>query len=536
MNSPEKIVYARRSDIPPYDAVLTAVGQPLYTSVKGIKDQERLFCIVSLESGGCGILLSSDLVGREEEEQALLTRLVALLGEGNDTLSWVAHADGDILSTLARSSEQVLDEESHTEIMRDFDRLIGQALASGASDIHITDRKSGTRVEMRIHGYLEHVADWPPGKASTMANSVYRTFGEAKAAEFNLDMMATTNMERTVKHSSTQEKVRLRYTQTPVNPNEFYLNLRILKGMHFTKYTLDQALEMLGYLPVQIELIKEIIERPVGATIIGGETGSGKSTLIQALLECMYQDAGGKLNILTSEDPPEYQIVGSKQIPIDERSEGGIKFDQALALMLRLDGDVLMPGEIRDQSSINAVADGALSGHRVFATVHASSAVGIIKRIQNIGAKLPTNPIDKETMASTNFLSGLVHQSLLPKLCSNCAFDAGEALQRGLIKPSFVDWAYDQFGSKSDNVRFRNDQGCEQCSNRGLTGRTSCAEVLLPDETFLDLVREGRTKEAEDYWASTERGMSAVDVAKFKIGEGIVSPLDAANFVTGVLD
>lgn len=536
-------VFRRRAEVPPFKNVLSAEGEPLYEAISGISrrdDGEPEAAVLDLGGRGCAMLIDSELNGTAREADLRLRIFALLLGQGYQ-LRWSAYADRGILNTLAERHVQELDQVEQTEVMREFDRLIGRAMSEGASDIHLTDRAEGTEVALRIHGYLEHYADWPTGRGKTMANAVYRAFGEAKAATFNLGIIATTNMERQVRVSNTgqTERVRLRYTQSPINPNEFYMNVRLLRSFDFTGMTLEGALQRLGYLPEQVAIVREIVARPEGATLVAGETGSGKSTLIKAMLECLNDEAGGRLNIITAEDPPEYVIKGARQIPVDEANEAGITFNKALAVMMRLDGDILMPGEIRDQTSINAVADGALSGHRVMATVHAASAVGIIKRIGTIGAKLAMNPLDQETLASPRFLSGLIHQSLLPRLCDACALTLEEARARNLITPRVERWldaSENEGGLPEDALRFRNPEGCPACSGRGLSGRTACAEVLSPDETFLDLIRVGKLKEAEEHWAATDAGMSAIQVARHKIRQGIVSPEDAANFVSKVLE
>ena len=149
------------------------------------------------------------------------------------------------------------------------------------------------------------------------------------------------------------------------------------------------------------------------------------------------------------------------------------------------------------------------------------------------------NPLDQETLASPRFLSGLIHQSLLPRLCDACALTLEEARARNLITPRVERWldaSESEGGLPEDALRFRNPEGCSACSGRGLSGRTACAEVLSPDETFLDLIRVGKLKEAEEHWAATDAGMSAIQVARHKIRQGIVSPEDAANFVSKVLE
>ncbi len=347
------------------------------------------------------------------------------------------------------------------------------------------------------------------------------------------------------------------------------------------------TLEQLGYNKKLTMGIRQSIAQPVGLTIIAGTTGSGKSTTLQNILLSKINDRNGEIKVITVEDPPEYFIPGATQVPVIRDSEGNAAtgFGKAIKAAMRSDPDVIMVGEIRDNQSATLTVQAVQSGHQVFSTIHAQSALGILNRIENLG-------VTRDILGSPEFIAGLIYQKLLPVLCPHCSTklvednipnayslekiiidneilsdaDVAKHIERRFkenkqdinfvrylqdakaINSKVAEFIFEEYRSKNPeeekehflrrlneyygdiseiDIKFKGN-GCKNCKG-GIIGRTVVAELVRPDFHTLELITEKRDAELLTYWKKTLGGKFAAEDAYDKIKMGIVSPIDVEH-------
>jgi general secretion pathway protein E len=184
---------------------------------------------------------------------------------------------------------------------------------------------------------------------------------------------------------------------------------------------------------------------------------------------------------------------------------------------------------VRDLDTAVLVAQIAQSGHPVLTTVHAQRALGIVARLEGMGATSPNNPIHRTLLCSPGFLTGLIQQTLIPVLCPRCSVPWSEALQQGEVDAGLKARVIAVAGERPDRLRVRGP-GCEDC-RKGVRGRTVCAEVIAPDARLLGFLGAARDQEAFDYWLGEFGGYSMRDHALDKMRAGLLSPVDVEAYL-----
>ena len=288
-------------------------------------------------------------------------------------------------------------------------------------------------------------------------------------------------------------------------------------------------LEELGYDAEQIQAIRTIVRRPSGLLVMAGGVGSGKSTSIVSMLNEELQMHRSGLRIITVEDPPERVIPGATQVPVVRKigSSSGDEFSFAIRGALRCDPDTLMVGEIRDLQSGLLTIKFAQSGHRVYTTIHASTAMGIVGRLTGLG-------IQSKLLCAPDVLKGMIFQTLVPKLCSFCKIDADSWLAAETDKHDKR--RRDNFqrtsavlhanGMSTDYIYYRTSSNCERCGGSGVIGRTVMAEIILPDDEMVFKLSREDYNSARNYWINNLNGKPVVRHGLRLIAEGLVSPAD----------
>jgi type II secretory ATPase GspE/PulE/Tfp pilus assembly ATPase PilB-like protein len=409
-----------------------------------------------------------------------------------------------------------------TRMMREVEQLIKQAVLSNASDIHIRVRENVAEYWFRVRGDLLYRGEWTEEFGRALMMTIYHAVaGEQSQAVF------MENQRQDARISSRDflpdNVFGIRVATTPTSEG-LLMVMRVLYAQQS-----GSGLEALGFSENQRMLIDLMRGRPSGMNIIAGPTGSGKSTSLQQIMSSILKDSNRRLHVVTVEDPPEYPIDGAVQTPVtggtqEERARG---FSAAIRASLRIDPDVIMVGEIRDSASAQAALEAAMTGHQVWSTLHASSAVAIIDRFIDSLSGFGGKQVDLSVIADITTLSGLVFQRLIKTLCPNCSIPFTEALANRRPMPhgleqrvlSVVDVA-------SANVRMPGD-GCPACNQMAYTGRTVVAEVILTDPTFLSLIRDRQKEDAIEYWRQTQGGITVTEHAIQKVAQGIIDPVSA---------
>ncbi len=422
---------------------------------------------------------------------------------------------------LESASKQVasvpvdLDRERYQDDVR---ALLSRATNDGASDIHIVRRRKNATVSFRINGRLTVYAEWTEIQADQTCRFIYEVMGHDQAVTWNRYEPQDAVLDTVLANS---RRVRVRIGTIPTSPDGYDMVLRILPGSGDTM-TLDE----LGYDARQMGIVHSLARRASGMVVIAGSVGSGKSTSIVGMLNEELEQHLGHLRIITVEDPPERVIPGASQVPV-VRKKGisvGDEFSFAIRGALRCDPDTLMVGEIRDLQSALLTIKFAQSGHRVYTTIHASSALGIIGRLTGIG-------VERSLLCSPDILSGLIYQTLVPVLCSRCKVSIDEWLasaENDDRRKNFVYRIRKALLSRNktvDQIGFRGT-GCVACKHTGVQGRSVLAEIVQPDDALVELLRRGDLSVARQYWIENLGGKPVAEHGVQAIATGQASPLD----------
>ena len=421
------------------------------------------------------------------------------------------------------------EETSEYQMQIDFLSVVTRAASKKVSDVHVIVGASSL-VLFRTNGMmereLEYSKEW--GEAFVRAAFASADISDANYAqnEFQgaqkLGSTPLRGTEGKLKLPHNVLAIRLQFN--PVAFGSQYLVMRLLYADDNPNGNSD--LRSLGLGDRELKLFYRLRATAVGLNIIAGPTGSGKSTTLQRNMIKLIQERNGEINVITVEDPPEYPIPGARQMPVtnaNSEEEKDEEFNKALSAALRSDPDVMMVGEIRSLSAASLVFKGALSGHSVWSTLHANSAPAIVTRLRDMGVQ-PFMLSDPEIM------KGLISQRLFRKLCPYCRVSIKErpndaAFQR--LKTALGDYGI-------ENTYLRGP-GCKYCKHKGIIGRMSVPEIIIPDAHFLKFMINNNVKEAIDYWVSELDGRPLREAAIERMLKGYLD-LDEVERWCGLLD
>jgi type II secretory ATPase GspE/PulE/Tfp pilus assembly ATPase PilB-like protein len=482
----------RKDDIPKHSAVMSATGAPLELLPEWQKNYAIL--LVSRERKDVYIVCSTEVAKNVLDDDYLA--IIDRINRSDFTRTRRYVAKPEILAIIYESgSDQKNDDQvrSATKIQIEFDELLKAAIAAETSDVHIEVQRDDAQVRFRKNGDLYVFAEWPVKYANTMGSVIYTVIADEKDTTFDPARPQSAIIDRELSESM---RIRVRLNTIPTYPSGFDMVMRILRMGQDGKRT---PLDKLGYEKRQLSYIRRGVAKPVGAMIMAGTTGSGKSTSLNSMLGEKIEAYKGKLKVITVEDPPEYVLPGASQVPI-VRSRSTAKaggdttvnpFASVVSAAMRCDPDILMVGEVRDEDSAELLIHAVQSGHQVFTTVHASGALDIIARLRSIGIK-------DDVLAGQNFISALMYQTLLPKLCHKCStgIDLLKASVESDQDEELIERIYKYIKPNVlGGLRFRNDAGCPECA-MGVTGRTVASEVIMPDPFMLKCIRDRQDTEA----------------------------------------
>ncbi|MBC8108142.1 MAG: Flp pilus assembly complex ATPase component TadA [Anaerolineae bacterium] len=363
--------------------------------------------------------------------------------------------DAFLASLSGDSDVHVVERESIDEgPATDLDRMVAgspiinlvnvamlTAIKDKASDIHIEPDKKGTRIRYRIDGTLRDLLKPPAGIHAAIISRM-KVISKMDIAEKRLPQVGR------VRLVAEGRDIDLRVSSMPTLLGE-KLVIRILD-----KQNLQVRMEDLGFRAEALAAFKRILQAPHGLALVTGPTGSGKTTTLYSALDLLRSP---ELNIITIEDPVEYQLDLINQIQVQESI--GMNFARALRSILRQDPDIIMVGEIRDEETARVAVQAALTGHLVLATLHTNDAPGAVNRLLDMNI---------EPYLLSSALNGVVAQRLARTICPACAtkyYPADHVLADACLK--------DKAGRP-----FRKGQGCQQCHDTGYRGRMGVYEVM----------------------------------------------------------
>lgn len=355
--------------------------------------------------------------------------------------------------------EDLLEASDDAPIIRMLNALLTQAARDGASDIHIEPYERHSSVRFRVDGALREVVQ--PNRALHAALiSRLKIMAELDISEKRLPQDGRISLRIGTR------AVDVRVSTLPSAHGERAV-LRLLD-----KTEMRISLESVGMQGAVLGRFEQLIAQPHGIILVTGPTGSGKTTTLYAALQRM--DAS-RTNIMTVEDPIEYELPGIGQTQVNARIELG--FAKALRAILRQDPDVIMIGEIRDFETAQIAIQASLTGHLVLATLHTNDAASAVTRLTDMGV---------EPFLLSSSLLGVLAQRLVRKLCGHCAIPAQDAT--------------------GENTA-RNPVGCSECGYTGYQGRTGVFELLVADEHIRSLIHS-KAAEAQIREAARATGMT----------------------------
>jgi general secretion pathway protein E len=349
--------------------------------------------------------------------------------------------------------EDILFSEDRGPAVKLVNRILIKAASVSASDVHFEPYEDETIVRLRMDGVLHEYTKIPPELYNEVVARI-KVIANLNVAEKRIPQDGRIR----VKIGNKDYDIRVSVVPT-VFGERVVLRLLEKSGSLLT-------LEQLGLSPTDMEKVKRLLKKPYGIILITGPTGAGKTTTLYAMLLHLKNP---KKNIITIEDPVEYQIKGISQIQVNPKV--GLTFASGLRAVLRQDPDIIMVGEIRDLETAHIAVQSALTGHLVLSTLHTNDAPSAITRLKDM-------EIEPFLIASS--LEGVIAQRLVRKICPHCKVP---------YKPSKEELR--ELGLPTDkDYTFYKGQGCEKCLNTGYRGRIAIFEVLELDEDLKKLITQ----------------------------------------------
>jgi type IV pilus assembly protein PilB len=407
-----------------------------------------------------------------------------------DTSAMQGEEDGPM---TVRELERMVED---APVVRLVDSVVQGAVTGSASDIHVEPREHGVRVRYRVDGILYDMMQIPKRLQSAVISRI-KIMAGMNIAERRLPQDGRIS----VKGNGGEYDLRVSTLLTVFGEK---VVMRILD-----KSSVLLQLEDLGFLPEQRQLIELLISKPYGMILATGPTGSGKTTALYTALNRVNSE---DRNIVTIEDPVEYQLVGINQSQVN--LPANITFARGLRAILRQDPDVIMVGEIRDLETAEIAVQAALTGHLVFSSLHTNDAASALPRLLDMGV---------EPFLIASSVIGVIGQRLVRVVCRNCktTYEPDVKILDGLGVPP----------GQRDGVLFSRGDGCQVCSQRSYKGRTGVFEILRMTEKIKRLVMDGRSApEIRD--AAVAEGMILMkDCGLAKVLDGTTTPEEVMRVI-----
>ena len=423
------------------------------------------------------VLRVYDVQRFEREAQASLAQRIAVAYAGGESSAAVVVGEVESAVDLSRlmqdlpAVEDLLEAANDAPIIRMLNALLTQAAKDGASDIHIEPYERNSSVRFRVDGTLREVVQ--PNRALHAALiSRLKIMAELDIAEKRLPQDGRISLR------IGGRAIDVRVSTLPSAHGERAV-LRLLdKGE--SKFTL----ESLGMSGGVLSQFNRLVQQPHGIVLVTGPTGSGKTTTLYAALQTLET---ATTNVLTVEDPIEYELPGIAQTQVNPKID--LTFAKALRAILRQDPDVIMIGEIRDFETAQIAIQASLTGHLVLATVHTNDAPSTVTRLTDMGV---------EPFLLSSSLLGVLAQRLVRKLCPHCKKPGA----RGLYHPV----------------------GCAECGQTGYKGRTGVYELMAVDDKVSALIHS-RAAESQLFVAAEAAGLRSMrEDGERLVQQGITSP------------
>ena len=463
------------------------------------------------EQGNIVVLKSATILSSDPTSRAVQNCKSLLLSRGIHP-GQVYAANLTLLSLLLASGgeETIKGHKGETSVsfsdqQRHLRELVFEAVRQNVSDIHIQVRETYTKIRMRQHGELRIYAEWSEKLGREIASVAFNKETDHATSHFNPLIPQDASMPLKMQGRD----IRLRLASVPAHGG-FDMVMRILT----TGEERSKSLEELGYTQKQIDIIKMAMKLPFGAIIVAGPTGSGKTTTLATCMEMVESTQ----KLYSIEDPVEKVVEEATQVPVNTEKE-----DRSFASMgraaLRMDPDVIILGEMRDEDTAHVMVRASITGHLVLTTLHTNRATAIVTRLVDMS-------ISPVLLSDSSVLRCLMCQRLIAKVCASCAIPLRTSPKH---EPFIADWEAVLGKEILDKAKARGS-GCAKCNHSGVGGRIVVAEVIWVDEEGRQYIQKCDTLNWEKYLKEngwTDFRDRAIDL----IQQGVCDPFDAEKVV-----
>ena len=495
---------------------LTAVSIPLELAKFVPRSIARKYCVVpvKLVKDELYVAMSDPLnfVAQEEIKAASHKQVVPMIATRRATESAINTLYGN--EGAARAIEEMKREagDSQTDIIpaqmaqtadnaaneaptiRFVNSVIERAIAERASDIHLEPQEGEMVVRMRIDGALRRVFTVPSNLQATVISRL-KIMGGMNISERKIPQ------DGRAMYSAKGKDIDLRINSMPTVHGEKMV-LRLLD-----KSAGSVSRQSIGLEGEDLEKYEALLKNTSGVILIVGPTGSGKSTTMCAMLRQLCSE---ETNIMTLEDPVEYDIPGVNQCQINEKT--GMTFAAGLRAILRQDPDIISVGEIRDGETAQIAVRAAITGHLVLSTLHTNDAVSVIDRLEDIGV---------EPYLISSALRGVISQRLVRKICPHC---------KKAYKPHVEELEMLGMPEDSDAVFYRGE-GCQECFHTGTRGRRAVFEILTLNSHLRRMVSNKADSETVKETALREGFVTMKENCRRLVLRGEISAAEAAKAI-----
>ena len=470
------------------------------------------------------------IISRTHKYDGRVLAFLDLLKERNMPCRIPFYSDLGLVSAIYKAYEERIGggrarTDYDNQMQKDFVDIIARAAAQKVSDVHI-EVADQTTIYFRIDGSMQPVLEYNSAWGESFVRAAFASADISNSNYAQNEYQAAQKDGRTplrgTKDLFLPEGVTsIRMQFNPIAFGTRYVVMRLLYDNPSEGIKTEQ--EFGEYERVLLERMRSY---PTGLVIVAGPTSSGKSTTLVRNMSLMLKERNYEINMITVENPVEQKIFGAHQMPVvnamneEQRDE---KYTEALAAALRSDPDTLMVGEIRTLAAAQLTVRGALSGHNVWTTLHANSAMAALTRLLDMGVE--AFKLKEETL-----MRGLISMRLFKKLCPHCR----EPLANHPEHPAY-NRVMDAFGKIGLKQTFIKGPGCSECNGTGTIGRIKAGEIIITNSEFLRLALSGNTDMATKYWLEEMDGRTLKEAAAELMLKGIIGVDELERWV-GLLD
>ena len=471
------------------------------------------------------------VISRTHKYDGRVLAFVDLLQQNNRLIKEPYYSDLGLISNIYKTNDERLGgnvrmrADYDNQMQKDFVDIIARAAAQKVSDVHI-EVADQTTIYFRIDGSMQPVLEYNSQWGESFVRAAFAS-ADISNSSYAQNEYQTAQKDGRTPLRGTKDLylpagiLGIRMQFNPIAFGSQYVVMRLLYDNPSEGIKIEQEFN-----EYEQALLMRLRSAPTGLVIVAGPTSSGKSTTLVRNMALMLKERRYEINLITVEDPAEQKIFGAHQMPVvnaineEQREE---KFTEALAAALRSDPDTLMVGEIRTLSAAQLTVKGALSGHNVWTTLHANSAMGALTRLLDMGVE--AFKLKDETM-----MRGLVSMRLFKKLCPYCR----ERLADKHSHPAY-NRVKDALGDLGLNQVYVRGVGCEHCNGSGTYGRIKAGEIILTTSEFLQKALSGDTDGALKYWLEKLNGRTLKESATELMLRGIIGVDELERWV-GMLD